>query len=473
MAAVPILAGINANLSAEWTISYPRNMVPTALDTGISNGYLKTVDGLEEFVTIDESFLGSDRGGINWNGELYHVIGQYFLKVDDEGNYTIIDTLPLGGNVRFDFSFDYLGIAASDNLYLYDGVTVQQVTDPDLREVFDMLWVDGYFMTTDGKYIVVTDIDDPFSVNPLKYGALQNDPSPIQALLKVKDEAYALSRYTISPLSNVGGTGFPFEVIKGGVIQKGIVGRRAACVYLETIAFLGSGRNEAIAVYLVNAGVAQKISTVEIDRVLSGYSEANLANVLMETRVHDDMQQLYIHLPDQTMVYDIYVSGKLGFPVWYFLSSSHDAQGLYRARNFVYVYDKWTCGDVLDARRIGYLTREHSAQYGNAIGYQFDTPIVYGDGKNVIVHEMELVATTGRNYDDDFTEQYIRRQYSLDGINWSDAMHKSLGAVGNFQKRVRWMKCGMLRNWRIERFRGLTKHSLGVARLECLFEKLQ
>lgn len=448
-------------------------MVPTALETGISNGYLKTCDGLEEFVTIDESFLGSDRGGINWNGELYHVIGQYFLKVDAEGNHTIIDTLPVGGNVRFDFSFDYLGIAASNNLYLYDGATVQQVTDPDLLEVFDMLWVDGYWMTTDGEFIVVTDLNNPFSVNPLKYGALQNDPSPIQCLLKVKDEPYALSRYTISPLSNIGGTGFPFEVIKGGVIQKGAVGRRAACVYLETIAFMGSGRNEAIGVYLVNAGQAQKISTVEIDRVLTQYTEENLSSVLMETRVHDDMQQLYIHLPDQTLVYDAFTTGKLGVPAWCYLSSSHDAEGLYRARNFVYVYDKWTCGDVLDARRIGFTTKNHSAQYGQAIGYRFDTPIVYGEGTRVQVHSMELIATTGRNYEGDFTEQFIRRQYSLDGLTFSDAKPKSLGAVGNFQKPVKWLACGMFRNWRIERFSGLTKHALGLAKLECIFEKLQ
>lgn len=471
MAQVPILSGISTQ-GADYVISYPRNLVPTALSTGISDGYLKTAEGIDSFITINESFLGADRGGINWNGELYHVIGQYFLKIDSEGGYTIIDTLPTGGNVRFDFSFDYLGIACSQNLYLYDGSTVQQVTDPDLLNVNDMLWVDGYWMTTDGEFIVVTDINNPFSVNPLRYGALQNDPSEILALLKVKDEPYAISRYTISPLSNVGGTGFPFVVVDGGVIQKGAAGQRCACVYLETIAFMGSGRNEAIGVYMVNAGIAQKISTVEIDRVLATYSEDNLASSLMETRVHDDTQQLYIHLPDQTLVYDFFASQKLGYQSWFYLSSSHDAKGLYRARNFVYVYDKWTCGDVLDARKIGYLTKNHCAQYGEAIGYRFDTPLVYGDGKNVIVHEMELVANTGSTYENDFTEQFIRRQYSLDGKTWSDAKQKSLGNVGQYQKRVRWLACGMLRNWRTERFSGLTKHAVSFARLECLFEKL-
>lgn len=471
MAQVPILSGI-ATSGADYVISYPRNVIPTALSTGVSDAYLRTAEGIDEFALINESFNGGDRGAINWKGELYRVIGQYFLKIDSTGNYTIVGTLPTGGNVRFDFSFDYLAIACSNNLYLYNGTTVQQVTDPDLLEVVDMLWVDGYFMTTDGKFAVVTDINNPFSVNPLKYGSLQNDPSPIKALLKVKDEPYALSRYTISPLSNVGGTGFPFVVVDGGVIQKGIVGGRCACKYIETIAFLGSGRNEAIGVYMVNAGQPQKISTVEIDRVLARYTEDELATTLMEVRAHDDMQQLYIHLPNQTMVYDYFASQKLQYPTWYFLSSSADTEGFFRARNFVYVYDKWTCGDVVDARKIGYFTKDHCAQYGEAIGYRFDTPLVYGDGKNVIVHEMELVATTGTNYNDDFTEQFVSRQYSIDGKTWSDAKLRSLGAVGDYNKRVRWLSCGMLRNWRTERFSGLTKHSISFARLECVFEKL-
>lgn len=474
MAQVPILAGINTTLNSEFSISYPRNLVPIALETGISGGYLKTAEGLELFTTINESLLGADRGAINWNGSLYRVIGQYFLEIDALGGYNIIATVPTGGNVRFDFSFDYLGLACSDNLYLYDGTTFAQVTDPDLLEVHDMLWVDGYFMTTDGEFIVVTDIDDPFAVNPLKYGALQNDPSPIQCLLKVKDEPYAISRYTISPLSNVGGTGFPFEIVRGGVIQKGAAGNRCACVYLDTIAFMGSGRNEQVSVYVVSAGASQKIGTSEIDRVLKGYSSDELASVLMETRAHDDMNHLYIHLPDQTLVYDYMTSQKLGSPVWFVLSSSADTEGLYRARNFVFVYDKWICGDLLDARKIGFLTQDNCSQYGEEIGFQFDTPIVYGDGKNVLVHQMELAVLSGREFDPalDFTDQYVRRQYSLDGINWSDAKQKSLGRTGQFQKRVIWLSCGMLRNWRVERFKGLTKYAISFARLEVLYEKL-
>jgi hypothetical protein len=68
---------------------------------------------------------------------------------------------------------------------------VRQVTDPDLGVVLDVVWVDGYFMTTDGEFLVVTELTDPTQVNPLKYGSSEVDPDPVVALLKLRNEVYA------------------------------------------------------------------------------------------------------------------------------------------------------------------------------------------------------------------------------------------------------------------------------------------
>jgi hypothetical protein len=73
-----------------------------------------------------------------------------------------------------------------------DGLT--QVTDEDLGLVIDGLWIDGYFMTTDGTYVVVTELSDPTQVQPLKYGSAEEDPDPVTGLLKYRDEAYVLGR---------------------------------------------------------------------------------------------------------------------------------------------------------------------------------------------------------------------------------------------------------------------------------------
>jgi hypothetical protein len=475
MTQISILNGTVATLQGDFNTSYPRNLIPVPKQTGVSSGYLKTFYGVKSFGVFDVSLLGVDRGGINWNGKCYRVIGQYFVRVEQDGSFTTLGTLPITGNyVRFDFSFDRLAIACGGNLYYWNGTTLVQVTDVDLKTVIDMLFVDGYFMTTDGQYFIVTDINDPMSVNPLNYGANPIDPSPIKSLLKVRDEVYSMSRYTIAPLQNIGGALFPFEVIKGAIINRGILGTRTACVFMETIAFLGSGLNEQPSIYLVNAGTTLKIATRDIEQLLNKYSETTLSNILMESISIDVHQLLFINLPDQTLVYDGAASQSTGSPVWFYLGSSTDGKGQYRAHNFVRCYDKWLCGDNFDARKIGYLTDETFSQYGDSIGYQFDTPILYGDGKQCILHALDLEVITPRpQYDStDNVDQYVRKSYSTDGINFSVPKQKSLGRAGQFNKNVQWRQNGLFRQWRIERFQGLTKSPTSFVRLEGEFEVL-
>ena len=76
-------------------------------------------------------------------------------------------------------------------------------------------------MLTDGEFLIVTELNDPFSVSPLKYGSSEADPDPVKAILKLRNEPYALNRYTIEVFDNVGGEGFPFQRIEGAQTQTG------------------------------------------------------------------------------------------------------------------------------------------------------------------------------------------------------------------------------------------------------------
>jgi hypothetical protein len=201
---------------------------------------------------------GIDRGGIEWNGLLYRVMGTKLVSISSTNVVTVIGDVGGTGLVTLDYSFDYLAIASSGNLFLYRPSTgLQQVTDPDLGTVVDVVWVDGYFMTTDGEFLIVTELNDPFSVNPLKYGSSEADPDPVVALLKVRNEVYALNRHTIEVFDNVGGDLFPFQRVEGAQVQRGSIGTHACCVFMESIAFIGGGRNEAPGVWLISGSNAE------------------------------------------------------------------------------------------------------------------------------------------------------------------------------------------------------------------------
>ena len=477
---VPILSGIYADNTPELRTAYPVNMVPVPKSSGISNGFLRPGDG----IVANGTGPGVDRGGINWNGVCYRVMGTKLVIVTSNGAVSVLGDVggPTTELVTMDYSFDVLAIASGGRLYYWIPVNttatsvwnptapiLRQVTDPDLGVVLDVAWVDGYFMTTDGANLVVTELTDPMQVNPLKYGSSEVDPDPVVALIKLRNEVYALNSNTIEVFDNVGGALFPFARIDGAQVQKGVLGTHACCTYLERIAFLGGGRNEAPGIYLGAAATTQKISTQEIDNLLLQYTEAQLVKVKLEARNDKAHQHLYVHLPDRTVVYDASASEALEQPVWFTPTTAVIGFAQYRARNLVWVYDKWLVGDP-QSSSIGYLVQDTGHHWGQQVRWEFGTLIVYNEGNGAIFNRLELVALTGsvalgKN-------PQISTSYSVNGLSWSQDRSISVGTIGNTAKRLAWFQQGHMRNWRIQRFRGDSDAHVSFARLEAQIEAL-
>jgi len=466
---IPILNGIYADATPELRTAYPVNFVPVPKKSGVSNGFLRPGDG----IVANGTGPGTDRGGINWNGICYRVMGTKLVTVASNGSVTELGDVggPVNTLVTFDYSFDLLAVASAGRLYFWNPATstLTQNTDPDLGVVLDFCWVDGYFMTTDGEFLVVTELTDPLVVNPLKYGSSEVDPDPVVALLKLRNEIYALNRNTIEVFDNVGGELFPFARIDGAQLQKGVVGTQACCVYIDRIAFLGSGRNEAPGIYVGAAATTQKISTQEIDELLLTYTEAQLALVKIEARNDKSHEHLYVHLPDRTVVYDAAASEALGEQVWFTLTTTVVGFSQYRARNLVWAYDKWLVGDP-QSNAIGYLVQDTGHHWGQQVRWEFGTIIAYNEGNGAIFNRLELVSLTGSVAIG--TNPQISTSYSTDGLSWSQDKSISVGTIGNTAKRLAWFQQGHMRNWRIQRFRGDSDAHVSFMRLEAQIEAL-
>jgi hypothetical protein len=463
---IPILNGVFADNAPDLRQSYPVNMVPVALKSGISNGYLRPGDGIVQFATGP----GVDRGGIEWQGVCYRVMGTKLVTVSSTGTITELGDVGAGGQVTMDYSFDRLAIASGGRLYYYSSTLgLIQVTDPDLGVVLDVVWVDGYFMTTDGEFLVVTELTDPTQVNPLKYGSSEVDPDPVVALIKLRNEVYAINANTIEVFDNVGGDFFPFNRVDGAQVQKGAVGTHACCEFMQRIAFVGGGRGEAPSVYLAANASTEKIATREIDQILEGYSEATLSQILLEQRVEKDHTFLYIHLPDKTLVFDGMTSAAVGQPVWFVLTTTLAGFGQYRAKNFIYCYDKWIVGDP-QSSNLGTISEDISSHWGQIVRWEFGTIIVYNESLGAVFHQMELVSLTGSVALG--LDPVISTSYSIDGKSYSQDKFIKVGTTGSPAKRLVWFQQGFMRNWRIQRFRGTSDAHISVARLEAQIEPM-
>jgi hypothetical protein len=463
---IPLLRGIVTDTNADFGTSLPVNLVPVPKQTGISNGYLRAAPGLS---AIAEG-PGQDRGGISWQGGCYRVMGSDLIRVDATSISHIGAVATPTNFAAMDYSTDRLCIVSGgEAVYLLQDGTIAPITDPDLGAPIDVIWVDNYFMFTDGTFIYVTDLNDPLSVDPTKYAASEIDPDAVMGLEKYRNEVHVFNRYTIEIFDNIGGSGFPFTRLPGGLIPKGCVGTHAKCLFAETLAWLGSGRNEANSVYVANGSSAVKVATREVEQRIGRYTDGELATVLVEAKADRLHQHLYVHLPGETLVYDAAASAAAGEPVWFVMSSGDSGINAYRGRGFVYLDGQWLVGDA-QSRQVGRVDDSVTTQFGEMTGWQFDTMLLYNDSKGAQVHALELVGALGRGPVGETPTVFT--SYTVDGLNWSQERQASMGARGNTQQRVVWRRQGHFFGFRGQRFRGANTTPVSWARLEAEIEPL-
>lgn len=467
---IPILSGIYSDGNADYRTYLPRNLMPVPKPQGISEGYLRPVPGI---VSAGVG-VGNGRGGFNWNGALYRVSGTKLIRVAANGITTVIGDV--GGSstpVSMDASFDRLMIGTGGQLFYYNGTALTQVTDPDLGLVVDVQWIAGYTMTTDGTFIIVSDLNDPTSFSPLHYGSSEADPDPIMGLRKLRSEAYAINRFTIEVFQNVGGDGFPFQVIEGATVPRGAIATHLITYFQSSIAFVGGGRTkegpEPPAVWLMLPGNSQKLSTREIDQQLKEFKEAELSQCLLESQFDEQNDLLLLHLPDRCLVYDAAASAVVGEPIWHVRTTSVVGNSAYRGRSHVWCYDRWNVDDPTSTA-LGYETTSLSSHYGQVNGWDFGVPITYNSGNGAIFWELELIGLTGRAPFG--ANPTIWTSYSLDGVTWSQEKPRLAGKQGERQKRLAWRRLGKMQFQRMQRFRGTSDVHASFARLEAQLEAL-
>tara|TARA_R110000824_G_scaffold359628_2_gene547223 strand:+ start:6834 stop:8222 length:1389 start_codon:yes stop_codon:yes gene_type:complete len=458
---IPILSGITTDESADFSAAYPVNLVPVPGSQGISDGYLRPADGIVERGVGD----GACRGGIVWQDVLYMVLGTRLTRVGSDGSTTNIGVVAGTDRVTLTYSFSHLAVAGGGNLYLYDGTAFARVTDVDLGTVLSVAWQGGYLITTDGEFLVTNELADPFEINPLRYGSSEVSPDPVVAVLRLRNEIYAVNKNTIEVFQNVGGTGFPFQRAEGAMVSRGAISSDACCVFAETIAFVGGGEGEALAVWTTNGGAATKVSTRDVDKAISNVADKSA--IFVQSRLFEGHANLYIHLPDQAFVYDAAATAALGRPVWHRLQSG--AGGPWRVGAMVFAYGEWWVGDT-QSGSIGVFAGATGEHWGEKTTWQFNTPIIYNSGMGAIVHELELVSLTGRVAVG--AAPVIATEYSLDGATWSQRKTIKAGTTGQRRKRLVWLQQGPMDNLRMQRFTGDSDAHLTFARLEAKLEPL-
>jgi hypothetical protein len=429
----------------DYRSNLPVNLTAVVRAIKGDDGYLLTHDGLTEFAQTN----GKARGG-TFNERFnkhYRVSGDAFESIAADGSVTNIGVTSGDGICSFANSFNTQAILTDGKLFYWDNASLIQVTDPDLGFPIDITWFAGLYVMTDGESLFHTDAANEFSIAPLKYSSSEFASDKILGVARnSQNQILAFNRYSIEWFyynPNVPSGTSVLQVIQSKTMTIGIIGTHCKTLLDEVFFILGGRKDESPSIHAIVGGQSQNISNREIDKIIGKYTESQMVNVVMESRVVDRDKFIIIHLPNETLLYNHTVAQKMGADsAWSYVKSGIDTDEVWRAK--FGVFDpraaKWIYGDILE-NKLAYLDQEAGAQYGESVECICYTPILSGL-ETLSIDEFEINTITGYTAKD-FTSAF---SISSDGITYGKEYWNLISKSNNYNTRYIARNLGYIRD---------------------------
>lgn len=459
---INLLGGDKMGEETDYRAALPVNMSGINSAVFKARGYLLQQEGLTKY----GEGIGVDRGGL-WNerhAEHYRVSGNSLIKVAAGGAVTNLGSISGLDTVSMPYSFNTQGIVADGRFWLYDsGSGLVEVTDPDLGDPLDCVWVDGYYFFTDGANLYHTNIASETAIDPLKFATAEFSPDPTLGVAKTVDnKVMAFGRYTIEYFKNVASQNFAFTRIDTRAIKAGIVGTHCKAEMMNSWFIMGGRKEENVSIHVVGVGSLSNVSTREIDKLIAQYTEDQLSVSVLEVRVKDNYHYLIVHLPNETLMLNMEILKSSGADMaWTILKTGTQNKqwrgkfGLFEPR-----LGKWVYGDKQD-NTLGILDEKESTQYGEISEWVLNTPYEYLDGLSI--DELDIQVVAGHTVNKDAT---VFLSLTYDGVTHSQEATLSYGLPSEYGSRFITYQLGNVNGFFSIKLRGASRSRMAFSRLK-------
>lgn len=463
-APVPFLKGDKHGSETDYRDALPVNMYPIQREILGAQGYMIQAEGLTQYATGG----GADRGGI-WNERLeshFRVSGGSLISVSESGAVTALGSISGLDQAAMPYSFTTQGIVADGRFWRYNSsIGLAEVTDPDLGDPIDCVWIDGYYFFTDGEFIYHSDIANEASIDPLKFATAEFMPDPSLGVAKTTDnKVIVFGRYSTEYFVNVASQNFAFSRVPTRAVKAGIVGTHAKAEINDRWYILGGRKEDSPSVFMLGVGDVSKVATREVDKIIAGYTETALASSRLEARTIDGNAYLLVHLPNETLCYSETIAQKVGMTyAWAILNTGTDSlswrgiNGIYEPRKGVWVYgDKY-------GNQIGFLDRNAGTQYGEIAEWELYSPLLNLEQGSI--DELSIETIPGFTSTSD-AKVFISMTY--DGVTYGKEWVQLYGSPNDYNKRFIVRRLGYVREIFGFKLRGATRSRMafGMAMID-------
>ncbi len=345
--------------------------------------------------------------------------------------------------------------------YVYDGVSLVQITDTDFRVSDTVSFKDGFFLFTasDGTVFFNSALNDPLNYRALDFGTAEIDPDKIVASHVTHNELFIIGTQTIELFQNIGGSDFPFQRIPGANIQKGAHAKFGIVGLDETFAFVGGGADELSSIYQVrDSNSAIKIATAAIDNAIQKFTKAEISNCVAMT-YFDRGSQIAIftftstRIPGKTFAYNATTSRLSGIPVWFeFQTGVSDAGERWNVNSIAVAYGKILAGTT--SGNIVELDKNTYTDLGQTILREFTASPLSNQDEPLFISEIKLWLEAGVGLTNgDGSDPSVSMDSSKDGKTFGNDRLRKIGKIGEFGQQTVWRRNGRTAAFKFWRFR--------------------
>ncbi|PHR99263.1 MAG: hypothetical protein COA78_25300 [Blastopirellula sp.] len=308
---------------------------------------------------------------------------------------------------------------------------------------------DGFFVcSTDANKFIVSALNDGVSWGALDFGSAESSPDNVTALYVYRNQLFVGGEDTIEGFTNTGGADFPYQR-SGLFFDEGIFAPFSIVNAQDSVMFVGGGKNESPAVWMQKGNALQKVSTTAIDSLLQTLTDTELADVFGWAYSQKGAYFTGFTLPHTTIVFDT-ISGR-----WHERKSRITTDGIttitrLRVNSVITAYGKLLVGDSIDGR-IGEMSVTEYQEYDNPIFRRIATQPFQNNMKSIFVPSIELTMESGVG-NAECPDPVIRMDRSVDGKTFSPERVRSIGKVGEYNRRAIWRRNGRASRFEIFRW---------------------
>lgn len=379
--------------------------------------------------------LGAEvRGSRNVNGRWFVVAGSALYEMSASGSSTVRASIAgASGFVGMAHNRTQLAIVDGASLYIYSLATnmLTTVAASGWRGSDDVHELDGYFIFVDPEtdQFYISAIDDGTSLDALDFSSADSSPDNIITHRVSHRQLWLFGDLSTEIWIDSGDAAFPFVRYSSYTLGVGVVGKRAAINAADTLFWVGKTDRGTGIVYMASGNQPQRVSTMAVEQALRGSTD--LSQATMWTCQIEGHEFIGINAPglETTWVYDA------ANQQWHERGEWYDGWQPLRSRLVTSFAGQHFAGDALGA--IVRLDADANTLSGRPLVRERTWPHLKQPSMEPVSYfGVELQMKTGSGGS-------VTLEISNDGgFTFGSPLIRSLGAVGRWMQRVRWLGLG-------------------------------